>query len=98
MWLTPFDLGVRQDCEVLIGPGDIEDVYEVDVALKHQSGSEDAWHRMNRSFLTQLRQQFLAWRTLSPSRMLEYVERSKRAEGASSQELGASQKPEPDDG
>ena len=77
IWLTPFDLGVRQDVEVLIAPGDIEDVYEVDVTLTRQSGSDDAWYRMNRSFLTDLRQQFLAWRTLSPQRMLEYVGRSK---------------------
>jgi hypothetical protein len=76
IWLTPFDLGVRQTCEVIIAPGEIEDVYEVDVMLTHGSGGEDAWYRMNRPFLTALRQQFLAWRTLSPQRMLEYVKRS----------------------
>jgi len=33
---------------------------------------------MNRSFLTELRKQFLQWRSLTPRRMLEYVEESKR--------------------
>ena len=77
IWLTPFDLGVRQECEVVIQPGDIEDVYEVDVALTRVSGDDDSWHRMNRTFLTQLRQQFLAWRSLSPQRMMDYIEQSK---------------------
>ena len=77
IWLTPFDLGVRQECEVVIQPGEIEDVYEVDVSLTRVSGDDDSWHRMNRSFLTALRQQFLAWRSLSPQRMLDYIEQSK---------------------
>ena len=77
IWLTPFDLGVRQECEVVIQPGEIEDVYEVDVALRRLSGDDDSWHRMNRSFLTGLRQQFLAWRSLPPQRMLDYIEQSK---------------------
>ena len=103
VWLSPFDLGVRQRCVVSIRPGEIEDVYEVDVALHHESGGEDAWHRMNRAFLTSLRQQFLAWRSLSGRRMLAYVERSKLMFGAADpegveelrvEELSRSQKPD----
>ena len=33
---------------------------------------------MNRSFLTELRKQFLQWRSLTPQRMLEYVEESQQ--------------------
>ena len=33
---------------------------------------------MNRTFLTELRQQFLQWRSLTPQRMLKYVEESRR--------------------
>jgi hypothetical protein len=33
---------------------------------------------MNRSFLTELRKQFLQWRSLTPQRMLEYVEESRK--------------------
>jgi hypothetical protein len=37
---------------------------------------------MNRAFLTELRKQFLQWRTLSPQRMLAYVEQSRELFGA----------------
>jgi hypothetical protein len=32
---------------------------------------------MNRSFLTELRKQFLQWRSLTPERMRQYVDESK---------------------
>ncbi len=100
VWLSPFDLGVRQACVVSIRPGEIEDVYEVDVALTHESGGEEAWHRMNRAFLTSLRQQFLAWRSLGGRRMLEYVERSKGMFGreVGAEEVGRGQAPESEGG
>ncbi len=78
IWLTPFDLGVRQRLELLIQPGQLEDIFEVRVILTRLSGDDRSWHRMNRPFLTELRQQFLQWRTLSPRRMLEYVDASRQ--------------------
>jgi hypothetical protein len=79
IWLTPFDLGVRQDLTLLIHPGErFADIYEVHVTLHRLSGDDGSWHRMNRSFLTELRKQFLQWRSLSPQRMLEYVEESRQ--------------------
>jgi hypothetical protein len=33
---------------------------------------------MNRTFLTELRKQFLQWRSLSPARMMEYVQESQK--------------------
>jgi len=77
IWLTPFDLGVRQHLMLLIHPGEFPDIYEVQVVLQRLSGDDRSWYRMNRTFLTELRRQFLQWRTLSPQRMLEYVEESK---------------------
>ncbi|CAN5614091.1 hypothetical protein BH10PLA1_BH10PLA1_02430 [soil metagenome] len=77
VWLTPFDLGVRQHLMLLIHPGSFPDVYEVQVVLQRLSGSDSNWYRMNRTFLTELRKQFLQWRSLSPQRQLEYVEQSK---------------------
>lgn len=80
IWLTPFDLGVRQDLTLLIRPGQrFQDIYEVQVILRRLSGDDGSWHRMNRSFLTELRKQFLQWRSLAPQRMMEYVEESRRA-------------------
>jgi ABC-type lipoprotein release transport system permease subunit len=77
VWLTPFDLGVRQHLMLLIHPGEFPEIYEVQVLLSRLSGDDGSWYRMNRSFLTELRKQFLQWRSLSPARMREYVENSK---------------------
>jgi hypothetical protein len=78
VWLTPFDLGVRQHLMLMIHPGQFEDIYEVQVVLQRLSGDDGSWYRMNRTFLTELRKQFLQWRSLSPQRMLEYVEESRK--------------------
>jgi hypothetical protein len=78
VWLTPFDLGVRQHVMLLIHPGQFQDIYEVQVILQRLSGDDGSWYRMNRTFLTELRKQFLQWRSLTPQRMLEYVEESRK--------------------
>ena len=44
--------------------------------LHRISGDDGSWYRLNRTFLTELRKQFLQWRSLSPARMMEYVEQS----------------------
>lgn len=77
IWLTPFDLGVRQHLMLFVHPGEYPDIYEVQVFLQRLSGDDGSWYRMNRTFLTELRKQFLAWRSLSPQRMLDFVEESK---------------------
>ncbi len=77
VWLTPFDLGVRQQLRLVIHPGQFPDIYEVQVILGRLSGDDASWYRMNRSFLTELRKQFLQWRSLSPQRMVEYIEQSR---------------------
>jgi hypothetical protein len=48
------------------------------VLLRRLSGDDGSWYRMNRTFLTELRQQFLQWRSLTPQRMMKYVEESRR--------------------
>lgn len=78
VWLTPFDLGVRQHLMMLIHPGEFDDIYEVQVVLQRLSGDDSSWYRMNRTFLTEIRRQFLQWRSLTPQRMMEYVEESKK--------------------
>jgi hypothetical protein len=77
VWLTPFDLGVRQHLLLLIHPGEFDEIYEVQVVLQRLSGDDGSWWRMNRSFLTELRKQFLQWRSLTPQRMKDYVEQSR---------------------
>jgi hypothetical protein len=78
IWLTPFDLGVRQHLKLLVHPGQFPEIYEVQVVLSRLSGDDRSWYRMNRTFLTELRRQFLQWRSLSPERMVEYIEISRR--------------------
>jgi hypothetical protein len=78
IWLTPFDLGIRQHFTLLIERGEFQEIFEVRVILDRLSGDDDNFHRMNRTFLTELRKQFLQWRSLAPGRMLEYVEQSRR--------------------
>ena len=78
IWLTPFDLGVRQHLMLLVHPGQFPDIYEVQVVLNRLSGDDHSWYRMNRTFLTELRRQFLQWRSLSPQRMMEFIETSRR--------------------
>jgi len=67
---------VRQELKLLIHPGQFSDIYEVQVILQRLSGDDGSWYRMNRTFLTELRKQFLQWRSLGPQRMLQYVEES----------------------
>ena len=71
----------REQLTLLISPSENRDIYQVRVILKRLSGDDHSWHRMNRPFLTELRQQFLQWRTLSPQRMMAYVEESRRLFG-----------------
>jgi hypothetical protein len=77
IWLTPFDLGVRQHLTLDIRSSDIQDIYEVDIRLERRSGDDGSWHRLNRSFLTEVRKQFLQWRSLSPDRMRAYITSSR---------------------
>ena len=66
IWLTPYDLGIRQQFELLIQQSEQSEIFEVCVVLQRLSGDDRSWHRMNKTFLTELRKQFLQWR--SPSR------------------------------
>ena len=62
------------------------DIYEVQVVLNRLSGDDGSWYRMNRTFLTELRKQFLQWRSLTPQRMLYYIESSRNQFGESTAE------------
>jgi hypothetical protein len=63
-WLAPFDLGVSQRAELRTVPTAMEDVYEIKLTLRRESGDVSSWKRVNRRFLNTLRKQFLIWRTL----------------------------------
>jgi ABC-type antimicrobial peptide transport system permease subunit len=87
IWLTPFDLGVYQLLTLLIHPGDYAEIYEVQAVLKRLGGDDGSWRRLNRPFLGELRKQFLQWRSLTPTRMREYIEESKQLFGVNPEGL-----------
>lgn len=63
--LAPFDLGVTESFALSALPSEIQGVDEVAISVRRQTGARNDWIRANRTFLKNLRRQFLIWRTLS---------------------------------
>lgn len=78
-WLAPFDLGVSQMIKLETVPTELEDVYDLRLALTRVSGDVSNWKRVNRRFLNTLRKQFLIWRTLSAAERARYYEEMEQA-------------------
>ncbi len=75
-WLAPFDLGVSQRVSMIIEPTTIQDVYDIKMVIKRESGDVANWKRVNRRFLNTIRKQFLIWRTISVADRERYVRMS----------------------
>ena len=52
-----------------------DDLHAITVELRHGAGQEANWHRLNRTFIADLRRQLLGWRKLTAPQMIEYIER-----------------------
>ena len=76
------DQGVVQDVVLKMAPGEVSAYCEIDVVLELVAGDFDTWRRVNRTFLDDLRKQFLVWRTLSPEDRAFYVEKLSSRWGA----------------
>jgi hypothetical protein len=74
-WLAPFDQGVVQEVSLLMAPGIDPRYCDIDVTLNLVSGDQDTWTRVSRTFLDDLRKQFLMWRALSDTDRELYVAR-----------------------
>ncbi|MFC1525679.1 FtsX-like permease family protein [Candidatus Latescibacterota bacterium] len=72
-WLAPFDQGVVQEVLLEMAPGVEPRYLEIDVTLSLVSGDLSTWTRVSRTFLDDLRRQFLLWRALSPEDREAYV-------------------------
>ncbi len=72
MALAPFDLGVTQNFALTARPSEIKGVDEVFIETNRDSGANGDWYRANRVFVSDLRKQFLLWRTLSAEVIEEY--------------------------
>jgi hypothetical protein len=72
IWLAPFDLGIMQTVQLNIRPSPDPTIHEVHIDLRREAGPHAAWLRGNQHFLTELRKQFLLWRSLGTPRTAAY--------------------------
>lgn len=70
--LAPFDLGLMQQFEMHAQASEIEGIDEVVVRISRRSGARGAWLRGNRVFVSELREQFLLWRSLPVETVAHY--------------------------
>lgn len=70
--LAPFDLGVSETFHMYSKPSEIAGIDEVVVELNRVSGTAGGWLRGNRDFISELRNQFLLWRSLPPETVEHY--------------------------
>jgi hypothetical protein len=81
VWLAPFDFGIMQQVALLFRPAETEAGFlEIQVRLDRESGEANAWHRINKSFLHDIRKQLLIWRSFDDETKLQYEALLLRAE------------------
>jgi hypothetical protein len=73
-WLAPFDQGVMQDVNLTMRPDPETGYYEIQLTIRRTAGDAETWARVNRTFLDDVRKQFLVWRTLSAEDRQFYVD------------------------
>ncbi len=74
VWLAPFDQGVVQKTVMEIGPGVDPHYCDIHVDLALVAGDLATWQRVVRTFLDDVRKQFLIWRTLAADSRRYYAE------------------------
>jgi len=78
VWLAPFDMGISQNVELRALPTEDEGIARIQVFIHRMSGEMSSWQRLNKGFLTEIRKQFLIWRTVPESIKVEYAEEGRR--------------------
>ena len=73
VWLAPFDQGVVQQAVLWIRPGPDPRFCELEMHLELLAGDPAAWKRVVRTFLDDVRKQFLVWRTLDEEERGRYA-------------------------
>jgi hypothetical protein len=75
VWLAPFDFGIMQQVALQFRPAETEAGFlEIHVRLNRESGEANAWHRINKAFLHDIRKQLLIWRSFDDETKLQYEE------------------------
>ena len=66
VWLAPFDFGVKQLVHLKFCPAteDPDNYLEIHVIVQREAGEANAWKRINKAFLNDLRKQLLVRRSL----------------------------------
>ncbi len=65
VWLAPFDFGIMQQVEIYFMPAKEETGFlTIGMKLVRQSGEANAWGRINKAFVNELRKQLLVWRSM----------------------------------
>ncbi|MFC1582058.1 FtsX-like permease family protein [Planctomycetota bacterium] len=77
IWIAPFDMGVSQMTELLFSPTEDSGIMKIVVDIDRVAGEHKAWVRLNKGFLSELRKQFLIWRTISPVIKTDYTEQGR---------------------
>jgi hypothetical protein len=73
VWLAPFDFGIMQQAALQFRPAETEAGFlEIHVRLHRESGEANAWHRINKAFLHDIRRQLLIWRSFNDETKLHY--------------------------
>jgi hypothetical protein len=75
VWLAPFDFGIMQQVAFTFRPAETEAGFlEIHIRLERETGEANAWHRINKSFLHDIRKQLLIWRSFDDKTKLQYEE------------------------
>ncbi|HPK01604.1 MAG TPA: ABC transporter permease [Candidatus Sumerlaeota bacterium] len=67
IWPKPFDLGVSQRLEIVMTPDPETGEFKAGVRLERLTGTREAWLRLNKAFVADLRRHFLHWRAVDES-------------------------------
>jgi hypothetical protein len=65
VWLKPFDLAVSQETTISVPFDDETSEYKAALLLRRTSGTREAWLRLNKAFVAELRRHFLHWRAVT---------------------------------
>ncbi len=75
VWLAPFDFGIMQQVTVAFRPAPEEaGFFEIHVVLVREAGEVNAWGRINKAFVNDLRKQLLIWRSMDGWTLNHYEE------------------------
>ena len=73
LWLAPFDQGLSQNLEIRVEAERDTRFCNINLRIERLSGDGAAWIRGNRTFINDLRKQFLIWRALQPAERASYA-------------------------